>query len=53
MAAIMVFTTIFSANAQYGNQGYDNYGSNSYDDDRYDVCYTKSDIKSDEIFFLD
>lgn len=35
MAAIMVFTTIFSANAQYGNQGYDNYGSNSYDDDRY------------------
>ena len=35
MAAIMVFTTIFSANAQYGNQGYDNYGSNSSDDDRY------------------
>jgi len=35
MAAIMVFTTIFLANAQYGNQGYDNYGSNSYDDDRY------------------
>lgn len=35
MAAIMVFTTIFSANAQYGNQGYDNYGSNNYDDDRY------------------
>lgn len=35
MAAIMVFTTNFSANAQYGNQGYDNYGSNSYDDDRY------------------
>ena len=35
MAAIMVFTTIFLATAQYGNQGYDNYGSNSYDDDRY------------------
>ena len=35
MAAIMVFSTIFSANAQYGNHGYDNYGSNSYDDDRY------------------
>jgi hypothetical protein len=35
MAAIMVFSTIFSANAQYGNHGYENYGSNSYDDDRY------------------
>ena len=31
----MVFSTIFLANAQYGNHGYDNYGSNSYDDDRY------------------
>lgn len=35
IAAVMVFTTIFSANAQYGNQGYDNYGSNGYDDERY------------------
>ncbi|WP_305952862.1 hypothetical protein [Emticicia oligotrophica] len=33
IAAIMVFTTIFSANAQYGGV-YDNYG-NGYDDDRY------------------
>ncbi|AFK03243.1 hypothetical protein Emtol_2105 [Emticicia oligotrophica DSM 17448] len=33
IAAIMVFVTVFSANAQYGGV-YDNY-SNGYDDDRY------------------
>ncbi len=36
IAAMMVFTTILSANAQYGGGVYDNYGNGyGYDDDRY------------------
>ncbi len=36
IAAMMVFATILSANAQYGGGVYDNYGNNyGYDDDRY------------------